>query len=394
MRTNRCLLPLILLSTLGCAGLDDDSGLTGYQSQAVAVADVDGDGHLDALGAHARWVDGRIREGSLTTRLQRSPGGTFAEPRRVDAGLEPVALAVGDLDGDGRVDAVVANWEERNGTGEVTVHLQAGMPEGTFQADPVVVSLVGRRPGDVAIGDLNGDGRPDLAIAARDGQDALVVPQHAGGGFGTAVSVPVGGVPRAVAVADLNGDGRADLAVATDQDEVVVFHQDSGGQLAEVARKTVGARPLNLRIADLDADARPDLLVACFGESYDGLAVILREGAGGYEDAVFYDSGDEAPAALAVADFDGDGHLDVAVANYGAPGFPGSVGVLFQDGTAPGTFNILETYRGYHGPSAIAAGDLDGDGQVDLILSDGSTDVRFQETGVAGRFLPPVTLRP
>lgn len=393
MRTNRWLLPLTCLATLGCGGLDDDD-LSGYLSQAVAVGDVDGDGRADALSANAQWDEGRTLEGFLTTRLQGTTAGTFADPRRVDTGLGPVALAMGDLDGDGRPDAVVANWEDRNGACEVTIHLQAGMPSGTFQADPVVVSLGARRPGDVALGDLNGDGRMDLALAARDGQDALVVPQLAGGVFGTALSVPVAGVPRAVAVADLNGDARTDLAVATDQDEVVIFHQDAGGQLVEVARKAVGWRPLQVRIADLEGDGRPDLLVACFGESYDGLALILRDGTGGYQDAVFHDTGDEAPAALAVADFDGDGHLDVAVANYGAPGWPGSVGVLFQDGTAPGTFGALETYRGYHGPSAIAAGDLDGDGRLDLLISDGTTDVRFQDPASAGRFLPPVTLRP
>lgn len=393
MRVNRLMLPMTLLGALGCGGLDDD-GVSGYLSQAVAVADVDGDGRADALGAHALWEDGRTLEGFLTTRLQGATAGTFAEPRRVDTGLEPVALALGDLDGDGRVDAVVANWEDRNGVCEVTVHLQAGMPGGTFQADPVVIPTGARRPGDVALGDLNGDGRMDIVLAVRDGQDALVVPQLAGGAFGTPLSVPVGGVPRAVAAGDLNGDGRTDLAVATDQDEVVVFHQDAGGLLVEAARKAVGWRPLQVRIADLDSDSRPDLLVACFGESYDGLAVILREGTGDYRDAAYYDTGDEAPAALTVADFDGDGHLDVAVANYGAPGWPGSVGVLFQDGTAPGTFAALETYRGYHGPSAIATGDLNGDGHPDLLISDGTTDVRFQDPSVAGRFLPPVTLRP
>lgn len=393
MRMNRWMLPVTLLGTLGCGGLDED-GLSGYLSQAVAVGDVDGDGHLDALAAHAQWEDGRALEGFLTTRLQGATPGSFGDPRRVDTGLEPVAMATGDLDGDGRLDAVVANWEDRNGVCEVTVHFQAGMPSGIFQVDPVVVSLGARRPGDVALGDLNGDGRMDLVIAVRDGQDALIVPQLAGGSFGTPISVPVGGVPRAVAAGDLNGDGRTDLAVATDQDDVVVFHQDAGGQLVEVARKAVGWRPLQMRIADLEGDGRPDLLVACFGEAYDGLAVILRDGAGGYQDAAFYDTGDEAPAALVVADFDGDGHLDVAVANYGAPGWPGSVGVLFQDGAAPGTFGALEAYRGYHGPSAIAAGDLDGDGRLDLLISDGTTDVRFQDPTAAGRFLPPVTLRP
>lgn len=393
MRKNRWLLTLVLLGVLGCGGLDDD-GFSGYLSQAVAVGDVDGDGRADALSANAQWDDGRTLEGFLTTRLQGAAAGTFADPRRVDTGLEPVAAAMGDLDGDGRLDAVVANWEDRNGVCEVTVHLQAGMPSGTFQADPVVVPLGARRPGDVALGDLNGDGRMDLAIAARGGQDALLVPQLAGGSFGAPISLPLGGVPRAVAAGDLNGDARADLAVATDQDEVVVFHQDAGGLLVEAARKAVGWRPLQMRIADLEGDGRPDLLVACFGESYDGLAVILRDGTGGYLDAAFYDTGDEAPAALVVVDFDGDGHLDVAVANFGAPGWPGSVGVLFQDGAAPGTFGLPETYRGYYGPSAIAAGDLNGDGRLDLLISDGTTDARFQDPAAAGRFLPPVTLRP
>lgn len=394
MRTTCWALALTLLALLGCGGSDDGDGRSGHLPQAVAVGDVDGDGRADALGAYAQWEDGRTLEGFLTTRLQGASPGTFADPRRVATGLEPVALATGDLDGDGRLDAVVANWEDRNGLSEVTVHLQAGMALGTFQVDPVVVSLGVRRPGDVALGDLNGDGRMDLALAARDGEDALVVPQLVGGGFGAPISVPVGGEPRAVASADLNGDGRADLAVATDRDEVVVLYQDAGGQLVEAARKAVGWHPLQIRIADLEADGRPDLLVACFGESYDGLAVILREGGGGYRDAAFYDTGDEAPAALAVADFDGDGHLDVAVANYGAPGWPGSVGVLFQDGAAPGTFGALDTYRGYYGPSAIAAGDLDGDGRPDLLIADGTTDLRFQDPAAPGRFRPPVTLRP
>ncbi|MCE1229354.1 MAG: VCBS repeat-containing protein, partial [Firmicutes bacterium] len=105
-----------LVLALGCHSDSDYQGGNGFVTQAVAVADLDGTGGLDVLSVNDRYVDGNRVSGFLTTRLQKAGApGTFVDPLRVDSGAYPLALAVGDLNGDGRPDVAVAAFLATSG---------------------------------------------------------------------------------------------------------------------------------------------------------------------------------------------------------------------------------------------------------------------------------------
>ncbi len=382
----RLLLPVIALLALGCTSSDSHSDYRLRYTNAVVVADLDGDNRPDVITGNGTYVEGGAEAGYASISLQVTPG-TLGAPTRYAVGGDPAALAVGDLNGDNRPDLVVANAA----SGTVSVYFQSPTTAGTFTL-AATLNTGALTPLDVAIGDLNQDNRPDIAVATAGSNSVQIFYQTATAGtFLPAASLAVNGDPRAIVVADLNGDLRPDLAVSTTADSVSVFFQNvAPGTFATALELPVGARPVALKAVDLTGSGRLDLITANYRAvtPQDGITVLLQTAPGVFAAGANYDIGDYYAAGLAVGDLDGDNHPDLVVACAGLPGDPGSVAVLKQNPASLGTFLAPDNYIGYTGPLGVAIGDLNNDGLPDLVVADGKPYQRPQISGQPGTFGP------
>src|SRR5207245_2738785 len=207
---------------------------------------------------------------------------SFIDARRDFAvGTNPQSVAAGDFNGDGGPDLAVAN----SGSSNVSVLLGNG--DGTFQAARTFAA--GTTPASVAVGDVNGDGRPDLAVANSGSiygayNNVLVLLGNGDGTFQAARTFAAGGGPLSVAVGDVNGDGRPDLAVANYSSNTVSVLLGNGDGTFQAAQTfAAGSRPSSVAVGDVNGDGRPDLAVANY--SSNNASVLLGNGGGTYEAA-------------------------------------------------------------------------------------------------------------
>jgi len=180
-------------------------------------------------------------------------------------------VAIGDLNGDGKPDLVTANY------GSNTVSVLLGDGNGTFGAKSDFAT--GSNPYSVAIGDLNGDGKSDLAVTNEHDGTVSVLLGHGDGSFGPRTDFATGPYPHAVAIGDLNGDGKPDLAVANyyfDTVSLLLGHGD--GNFEAKADYGVGVEPTSAAIGDLNGDGKPDLVVA--NQNSSTISALLNTGAG------------------------------------------------------------------------------------------------------------------
>src|SRR2546426_457828 len=299
------------------------SGPTGSGASYLASGDFNGDGKLDLVVAN--------RSSGNVSVLLGNGDGTFQSAVNYDAGIYPQSVAVADFNGDGKLDFAVANFH----SGNVSVLLGKG--DGTFQT-PINYDAADD-PHSVAVGDFNGDGKADLAVANLASSNVSVLLGNGDGTFQSAVNYGTA-AGWSVAVGDFNGDGKADFAVAGYYDDnvsVLLGHGD--GTFQAPVNYGAGKDPVSVAVADFNDDGKPDLAVANRGSFWDftdgSVSVLLGNGNGSFQVAVNYGVGANA-GSLAVADFNGDGKPDLALANSAG------VGVLL--GTTGGAFQAAVNY--------------------------------------------------
>ena len=316
----------------------------------------------------------------------------FATPVRYrPGGNGPNSVAIADLNGDGKLDIVVSNWCINNTvpcpSGAVSVRLGNG--DGTFGA-PTTYSSGGVFGTDVAVGDLNGDGKPDIAVvncgnAANNhcigaGGNAGILIGNGDGTFQPVVSMPLGGGgfgAIAVAIADINSDGKLDVIVAGDCTSGgcggVLLGNGDGTFKPEISFGSAGLIAFSLAIGDVNGDGKLDAVIGnqCATQACQTstVGVSLGNGDGTFQAAVAYDSGGIYPDGVAIADLKGDGIADLVVANSSTSTTinQGDVGVLIGNGD--GTFQPVVSYPASEfGAAAIKVADMNGDGKPDVVV--------------------------
>jgi Bacterial Ig-like domain (group 3)/FG-GAP-like repeat len=299
------------------------------------------------------------------------------------------SMAVADVNGDGKLDLLVVN----GGSGNDLVSVLLGNGDGTFQA-PVSYDAGGQQTISVAVADLNGDGKPDLVVVNSVSLTVGVLRGNGDGTFQPVVTYSAGGSPWSVAVADVNGDGNPDILVGDASScygcsaggLVGVLLGNGDGTFQPVVTYSSGGysfetSPTAIAAADLNGDGQLDVVMtnACFdkcssADTKGGVGVLLGNGDGTFQPAVIYRSGGYGPSigALAIADVNRDGKPDLIVANSNSvsTGSSGLGTIGVLLGNGDGTFQPAVVYAsGAYSAASVVVADVNGDGEPDLVVT-------------------------
>ena len=345
---------LVVLRNAGAGGFTAASSLdVPSQITAAVVGDVDKDGSLDFVMVHPN-CDGNECPHSVATVVLGRFDGSFGPPVDFAAdGSGADAVALGDIDGDGALDLAIAAADTN------TVSVLHNQGQGFFMQ--AVAYTAGKNPSAIVLADFDGDHRPDMAVANHDDATVSVWLNDGHGGFGAAVDLATGAGPAAIAVGDVDGDGNPDMACAdADAHDVQLFRNDGKGGFTPLATISAPANygPAAVAIGDLDGDRYGDVVVGDF----DGAVVVHRSLGGG----VFAPSESHPaahPVALFLADLNGDGALDLVAA-----GQQGVVNVFLGYGN--GALAPAGAYGAGRVLASVVAGDFNRDGKIDVAVAD------------------------
>jgi hypothetical protein len=353
---------------------------------SMAIGDINGDGIPDIVVPTA--INGQY---PLMV-LQGNGDGTFtSNSYRSMSDVSPSFVAVADFNGDGIPDIAIVN-QNQDGSGYVAIILgnknrSFGNGDGTFTTMPST-SSTGIHPSSIAVGDFNGDGIPDLVITSQ-GEDSNnwtgTVTILLGNGDGTFTPAPVAltgsSYPTDIIVGDFNGDGKADLAVADWLNSSLSILLGNGdGTFTTAASPATGNSPRSIAAGDFLGNGKLDLAVTNYGDN--SVSILLGNGDGTFKNFATIQNIGTQPDAIAIGDFNGDGIPDLAVtslddnataANPNNSPVPGTVTILLGHGD--GTFTVSPvTPQTGNSPNFIAVGDFNGDGVTDIVTANNMSD--------------------
>jgi hypothetical protein len=268
-------------------------------------------------------------------------------------GQGPYSVALGDFNGDHKLDIVSANQF----TGDVSVLLGNG--DGTFQSPLSLFS--GSQPVFVIAADVNGDGKDDIVASNNGGANISVFLSNGNGTFQGAVQYNTAGQTVGIAAGDFNGDGKLDLAVANQSSVVSVLFGNGDGTFQSATNYNVGTFAREVATGDFNRDGHLDIIVADQGDN--GVSTLINQGNGTFVSTAFFPTG-STPTSVKTGDVNGDGKIDVVTANFGS----NDVSVLLGNGD--GTFQGAKNYAAGNNPHSVALGDINGDGKQDIVAAD------------------------
>ncbi|MVN75177.1 T9SS type A sorting domain-containing protein [Hymenobacter sp. HMF4947] len=273
---------------------------------------------------------------------------------------------VGDINGDGKFDLI-----DTNANGTIGVLLGSGT--GTFSSATTYSTGSFTKPYGIALGDVNGDGKLD-AITSNDGSSVSVLLGTGNGGFSTASLYSTGAntQPQSVVLGDVNGDRNLDVVIAAFNGTIVVLLNDKNGHFSAPTAYSLGdqySRPEDVVLKDFNGDSYLDIAaISSPSISVNLVAVLLNNGNGSFLSPITYSTGADTaqPLFLAAGDVNGDGKLDIATSNV----LNGSVSVLVNNGV--GGFATGVVYNARLGADdqigIIAMDDINGDGKPDIVV--------------------------
>lgn len=346
--------------------------VTGADPAYVALGDLDGDGKIDVATPN----NASITNTSIFRNLSTGPGSlSFTTKTDITNGSNPIAAFIGDIDGDGLPDLVVAN----TGSASYSIFRNTSTSGTISFAAKVDITGAGTNPYDVTIGDIDGDGKADLVVANYLANGISVYRNTGTVGtisFAAKVDYSTVDSPLSVSLNDLDQDGKLDIAVAgfLNTNTLSLFRNTSTPGAVSLASRialTTGVEPRSVAGGDLDGDGKADLAVVNGGSN---TMSIFRNtstvGALSFAAKVDVTTG-TAPFSVSLGDIDGDSKVDLAVANFTS----GTVSV-FKNNSTSGNINLASKvdFTSTTQPRSVFIADQDGDGKNDLTTANFGSD--------------------
>jgi LPXTG-site transpeptidase (sortase) family protein len=338
---------------------------TGVNTYGVAIGDLDGEGNPELVVAN-------YGASTISVLRNTSMGGNISFAAKVDfntGGTHPMGVTISDIDGDNKPDLIVTNYDS-----DTIAVLRNTSTSGNISFAPRVIFGTGHLPITVAVGDLDGDSKPDLAVSNIFDHTISVLRNTSTSGsisFATKADFAAGTSPYGIAIGDLDGDSKSDLAVSNydpgSNTAPVLRNTSTPGSLSFAARVNfgTGTYPVSIAMGDLDGDSKPDLAVSNFlGSSISVLRNTSTPGSVSFAAKADFGAGG-GPINVAMRDLDGDTKTDLAVVNYN----DNTVSVLRNTSTS-GSISFatkVDFGTGTH-PYGLAIGNLNGDRSPDLAV--------------------------
>jgi hypothetical protein len=349
--------------------------------KALAVGDLRGAGRPDVVA-----VDNSPIFNDFVSVLLNNGDGTFQTAGQYQVGIASQDVIVGDFHGNGHLDIVTADFE-RFFDGPPDLSILAGNGDGSFQFARQVSS--GAFADGLAVGNFNGDGRPDLAMSSAVGLNVSVVPGNGDGSFAFTPTYAAGVIPTAVAAGDFTGSGLQDLLTADSDGHATVLLNNGDGTFRNGPVLAYAHVANGVAVADFTGSGHED--VAVLSSNFDAqVSVYLGNGDGTFQDPRVVDLGDGTIGeALVVGDFNGDGKPDLAVAFqlHAADSF---VETLLGNGD--GSFQVMPPSKIADDARGLAVGDFTSRGPRDLVSTSNTGAVSVLLGNGDGTFQNPVTL--